>query len=224
MSIPRCSRPGARAVAQPRWWLAIAVVLCCWTVPRLAAAAEPPSSDESPEAKEAFEHYLRAYKLASSSAYEEALRELQQALEKGAPKEVPRRYPDYLFATAKIYQRLNRHIEAVAYYERYLKLAAPTDGNRGKAESELESERAKLLPTTGEPVLSAGLAPAALPSAEPTDARASQPTRVVDNQPFYKKWWFYAAIGGGVATLITVSVLAAQPWQPKYENPVVVEF
>ncbi|HNN91602.1 MAG TPA: hypothetical protein PKI03_05015, partial [Pseudomonadota bacterium] len=121
------------------------------------------------------------------------------------------------------YQRLNRHIEAVAYYERYLKLAGLEDGNRNKAESELEAERAKLLPLAGEPTLAASLAPAALPSAEAGGER-HQPSRGVDKGPFYKQWWFFAAVGGGVATLITVSVLAAQPWLPKYENPVVVEF
>jgi len=224
MSIPRCFRPEGPSIARTRTWPAVAFALLLCAVPLRATAAEPPSPDDSPESKEAYEHYLRAYKLASASAYEEALRELQQALEKGAPKEVPRRYPDYLFATAKIYQRLNRHIEAVAYYERYLKLATPTDGNRSKAESELESERAKLLPTAGEPVLAASLAPAALPSADSMESRGSQATRDKDSGPFYKKWWFFAAVGGGVATLITISVLAAQPWQPKYENPVVVEF
>jgi tetratricopeptide (TPR) repeat protein len=202
----------------------LALALLALALPAGAIAAEPVLADETPESKEAYEHYLRAYKLASASSYEEALRELQQALDKGAPKEVPRRYPDYLFATAKIYQRLNRHIEAVAYYERYLKLASVSDGNRSKAESELESERAKLLPAIGEPVLAASLAPAALPSVESPDGAKSPPARATDTGPFYKKWWFFAAIGGGVATLITVSVLAAQPWQPKYENPVVVEF
>lgn len=227
MSTPRCSRPGfgpiVRLSSGPRRWpwvLCLAVLLCA----RLAGAAESNVSDETPESKEAYEHYLRAYKLASTSSYEEALRELQQALEKGAPKEAPRRYPDYLFATAKIYQRLGRHIEAVAYYERYLKLAGTEDGNRSKAESELEGERAKLLPLMAEPVLSATLSPAALPSSEGGTERGSKPARPADTGPFYKKWWFFAAVGGGVATLITVSVLAAQPWLPKYENPVVVEF
>ncbi len=219
MSTPRCSS----RLALPR----LAPLALCLGVlvfsGRLAAAAESSLSDEPAESKEAYEHYLRAYKLASNSAYEEALRELQQALEKGGPKEVPRRYPDYLFATAKIYQRLNRHIEAVAYYERYLKLAGPEDGNRSKAESELEGERAKLLPLLGEPTLSTSLAPAALPSVDSSGASAAT-SRPVDRGPFYKQWWFFAAVGGGVATLITVSVLAAQPWLPKYENPVVVEF
>jgi tetratricopeptide (TPR) repeat protein len=142
MSTPRCSSRLAPPRLAP---LALCLGLLFFSG-RLAAAAESSPSDEPPESKEAYEHYLRAYKLASNSAYEEALRELQQALEKGGPKEVPRRYPDYLFATAKIYQRLNRHIEAVAYYERYLKLATPTDGNRSKAESELERV-SRALPT-----------------------------------------------------------------------------
>ena len=219
MSTPRCSRRPL-----PLRLLPLALSLGIFLGAGLAQAAESAPSDESPESKEAYEHYLRAYKLASSSSYEEALRELQQALDKGAPKEVPRRYPDYLFATAKIYQRLNRHIEAVAYYERYLKLAGLEDGNRNKAESELEAERAKLLPLAGEPTLAASLAPAALPGVDAGGERRAQPSRSVDKGPFYKQWWFFAAVGGGVATLITVSVLAAQPWLPKYENPVVVEF
>jgi tetratricopeptide (TPR) repeat protein len=220
MSTPRCSRLRAVTPRLLPLTLCLGVLLCA----RLGGAAETPASDESPESKEAYEHYLRAYRLASNSSYEEALGELQQALEKGAPKEVPRRYPDYLFATAKIYQRLNRHIEAVAYYERYLKLAGPEDGNRNKAESELESERAKLLPLVGQPTLAASLSPAVLPGGEASAERGGAAARPVDTGPFYKKWWFFAAVGGGVATLITVSVLAAQPWLPKYENPVVVEF
>ena len=224
MSILLCSRTQRLQQAAPRSWLSLGAALLLWLLPTFAHAVDSQTAEDSPESKEAYEHYLRAYKLASASAYEEALRELQQALEKGAPKEVPRRYPDYLFATAKIYQRLNRHIEAVAYYERYLKLATATDGNRSKAESELESERAKLLPTTAEPLLSASLAPAVLPSGELAPTPNSQPARAVDRGPIYKQWWFWTAVGGGAVTLITVSVLAAQPWLPKYENPVVVEF
>lgn len=224
MSIPPCSNRSHGATSVPPRWLLWAVALLCLTLPIVGQAAEPAAPDETPESKEAYEHYLRAYKLASSSSYEEALGELQQALEKGGPKEVPRRYPDYLFATAKIYQRLNRHVEAVAYYERYLKLAPAQDGNRSRAESELESERAKLLPLSTEPVLSASLSPAALPSVDPGSDKLGSGSRKSDSGPFYKKWWFFAAVGGGVATLITVSVLAARPWLPKYENPVVVEF
>ena len=84
----------------------------------------------------------------------------------------------------------------MAYYERYLKLAGLEDGNRNKAESELEAERAKLLPLAGEPTLAASLAPAACQCRCGGERRA-QPSRSVDKGPFYKRWWFFAAVGAG---------------------------
>ena len=188
MSIRLCSDffvGRARAVARVRRAVVVllAGLLTVWLLPTQAWAAAPSDGSataDSADAAEAYEHYLRAYKLASASAYEEALKELQQALEKGAPKEGPKHYPDYLFATAKVYGRLNRHIEAVAYYERYLQLSSPDAPNRAKAESELQGERAKLAPLAGEPLFPPTLSTsvAALPSAR---AARNPPFRVFPN-------------------------------------------
>lgn len=235
MSIRLCSDffvGRARAVARVRRAVVVllAGLLTVWLLPTQAWAAAPSDGSataDSADAAEAYEHYLRAYKLASASAYEEALKELQQALEKGAPKEGPKHYPDYLFATAKVYGRLNRHIEAVAYYERYLQLSSPDAPNRAKAESELQGERAKLAPLAGEPLFPPTLSTsvAALPSGEgAADAGAVEHKKEAPQPPLYRRPWFLAAVGGGVATIIFVSIMAAQPWRPHYENPVAVQF
>jgi tetratricopeptide (TPR) repeat protein len=166
-------------------------------------------------------HYARSRALFSAQKYEACITELKAAYKL-------RQLPRLLLNMGQAYRKLGRAREALAHYELYLQVdpdprpevreevigyiektramlaaAEPGAGAAMSPQGESEHPRPGLLPQPPQKN-QADEAVRPLPPAGP----ASRPQRR-PGQPVYKKWWFWTALSGVLATGITAGVVAA---------------
>ena len=129
------------------------------------------------------QHYDTALELFQDGRYEAALGEFQAAYEQ-------RQMPWLLVNIGRTLHRLGRLKEAIAHYERYQQSGLGTDPETNQKAREYLAQARLLL----------AQAPKTAGSADATTA--GQPESV----PRYKKWWFWTAIGGGVAAAAIIGI------------------
>ena len=129
------------------------------------------------------QHYDTALEQFQDGRYEAALGEFQAAYEQ-------RQMPWLLVNIGRTLHRLGRLKEAIAHYERYQQSGLGTDPETNQKAREYLAQARLLL----------AQAPKTAGSADATTA--GQPESV----PRYKKWWFWTAIGGGVAAAAIIGI------------------
>ncbi len=181
-------------------------------------------------------HYDLAMALYQAQRFEDAIPEFKAAYEREAK-------PGLLFNIAQSYRKAGHPREAIEYYDRYLssepkldnEMRRKVDGYLAEARNTLAAlelemkqrlaeEKAKRereqepAPSTLAPDPTAGpavpaAAPAPAPRPEPTVAATAPAGEAGRPVPLYKRWWFWTAIGGGVAAaaIVTGVVLATRP-------------
>ncbi len=130
------------------------------------------------------QHYDTALELFQDGRYEAALSEFQAGY-------AQRQMPWLLVNIGRTLHRLGRLKEAIAHYERYQQSDLGTDPETSQKAREYLAQARLLLaqaPKAG--------------SADSATAASGQPESV----PRYKKWWFWTAIGGGVAVVAIVGI------------------
>lgn len=157
-------------------------------------------ADDLVGAKAAYEDGTRSFNLA----------EYSQALQ--SYKESYRLRPDpaLLFNIGQCHRLLGHTDEAVSLYKSYLR-EAPNAKNRADVEKridELQGQRPTITEAQGEPKSAAlDLTPSKRPEGATTD-RADEPGQVT-TAAFYKRWWFWTAVGAVAAGAgVTLGVLA----------------
>jgi hypothetical protein len=152
----------------------------------------PPLTESEQRARAEFERAQRAYDL---GRFEEAIVHYSRAYEAMA-------LPAFLFNIAQCHRLLGEYAQAAFFYRRYLDLAGnpPNAALARELLSEMEqrqSERERLERETGARVR------AALQKPRPEDLQ----------EPIFRRWWFWAAVGGVVAGMTAVTVASTQPRQ-----------
>ena len=128
------------------------------------------------------QHYDTALELFQDGRYEAALSEFQAGY-------AQRQMPWLLVNIGRTLHRLGRLKEAIAHYQRYQQSDLGTDPETSQKAREYLAQARLLL--------------AQAPKAGSADsATGGQPERM----PLYKKWWFWTAIGGGVAVVAIVGI------------------
>ncbi len=130
------------------------------------------------------QHYDTALELFQDGRYEAALSEFQAAYEQ-------RQMPWLLVNIGRTLHRLGRLKEAIAHYERYQQSGLGTDPETNQKAREYLAQARLLL----------AQAPKTPGSADSATAAGGQ-----ESAPRYKKWWFWTAIGGGVAVVAIVGI------------------
>jgi tetratricopeptide (TPR) repeat protein len=180
----------------------VAVVLICAGSPARALA------DEAIE--RAKKHLAKATEFFHQGKYEQSAEEYQKAYEAKA-------VPDFLYNIGQCHKNLGgvEHLEkAVSYIESYLEMyrkasRVPPDQKEVEAEiaqlkqqienlRQAEQKKPAPEPEKPEPAVDVPAADFSIPDEEPAPAPS----------PFYKKWWFWTAVGavvagGVVAVLLT---------------------
>ena len=188
----------------------------------MGGSARAQSGAAPGEAKRHFERGLRLY---DGHSYDEAIVELRASYQID-----PR--PEILYALGQA-QRMNHQCkEAIVSYEAYLH-TGPAARQEAAARDQIGSCRAELAAETGapdKPVASPVPTPAheaapqaaggsiamALPAAPtgpppaPAEAIRAAPLPAAHEQsaPLYRRWWFWALIGGGVAAGLAIAASA----------------
>ncbi len=135
-------------------------------------------------------HYDQAVKLFEGGHFEASLPEFQLAYER-------RQMAWLLINIGRNLHRLGRPREALDYYERYKQAETkPDPETQDRIEKYIAQARALAETKSGQPV--------------PADAEKVTPTGSgsTEQKPVYKKWWFWTAIGGGVAAVVIIGVAA----------------
>jgi hypothetical protein len=156
-----------------------------------SSAVPPPPTESEQRARSEFERAQRAYDL---GRFEEAIVHYSRAYEA-----MP--LPPFLFNIAQCHRLLSEYAQAAFFYRRYLDLAGspPNAPLARELLSEMEQrqkEHERLERETGARVRA---------------ALATPPPRSESFEPLYKRWWFWAAVGGTVAGITAVTVASAQP-------------
>lgn len=214
---------GDRDVRGPMLVMALLLMLCA---PTLASATAVAPDDGCLNDVACRQSYDQAVQLFEGGRFEAALGAFQTAYGR-------RQMPWLLINIGRTLHRLGRPAEALAYYDRYRQAEAKPDpgtaarlkkytaqaqalvdtANQQSAsppppDDDAGNDLAGAPPPSGNPTAQAGTpATATAGSASgPTPGSASSPSPVGEAQPIYKKWWFWAAVGGGVAVLVGVGV------------------
>jgi tetratricopeptide (TPR) repeat protein len=128
--------------------------------------------------------YNQAVALFEAGRFETALPEFNAAYER-------RQMPWLLINIGRTLHRLGRPREALDYYERYKKAESRPDAETlERLERYITQARALSESTPAVPVVEAPKPP------------------VKEETPLYKKWWFWTAIGGGVALVVIIGAAA----------------
>jgi hypothetical protein len=203
----------------------IAWLLCLLAAP---AAAGPHSPDDGCLTDSVCRgHYNQAVKLFEGGRFEPALVEFQSAYRR-------RQMPWLLINIGRTLHRLGRPREALEYYDRHRQAEAKPDAETLDRLEKYTAQARALAdtnpttpppetppdpPLTTEPAAAPGAAAApgtaAAPPAAVTPAAATPPAIATaptppqpEHKPVYKKWWFWTAIGGGVAAIAVIGIVA----------------
>lgn len=193
-----------------RW--VVSLLLTCTLLGRSQAAPGGAGASDDPCIKDSAcrEHYQRAIGLYESGRYEAALPEFQSAHES-------RQVPWLLINIGRTLHRLGRLDEAITFYNRYEQAAINDDPETVKKVREYKAQAEVLLSAKGaatgaNPDQSAGPpdATAGTGTAKSPDltAKPADPAPPKEQKPVYKKWWFWTAIGGGVAVIAIIGIAA----------------
>jgi tetratricopeptide (TPR) repeat protein len=157
------------------------------------SSTPPPALTEFEQrARTEFERAQRSYDL---GRFEEAIVHYSRAYEAMA-------LPPFLFNIAQCHRLLGEYAQAAFFYRRYLDLAGnpPNAALARELLGEMEqrqSDHERLERETGARVRA---------------ALTAHPERPEDLEPLYRRWWFWAAVGGGVvAGMTAVTVVSSQP-------------
>ena len=126
--------------------------------------------------------------------------------------------PAVLFNVAQAYRLAGRSEKALTAYRAYLRTAPVDAPNRAQVEArvrELEKIVADTRSTQAAPPagpLPAAQPPAYMPSAaaSPTAALALAPAPTEPSPPFYRRWWFWTAVGAVAVASVVGIVLATR--------------
>ena len=168
-------------------WALLLLLLGGLASPVHAAAPATPADDGCLKEAECSDHYQRAIGLYESGRYETALPEFQAAYQS-------RQMPWLLINIGRTLHRLGRLDEAITFYNRYEQAAPNGDPDTIKKVREYKAQAEVLLGAKGATVTPPADKPPLPVNAGPTDSGSAA-------KPLYKKWWFWTAIGGGVAVL-----------------------
>lgn len=155
---------------------------------------QPPTAESEQLARAEFERAQRAYDL---GRFETAIVHYSRAYEA-----MP--LPAFLFNIAQCHRLLGEHAQAAFFYRRYLDLAgnpanAPLTRELLSEMEQRQSERERHERDT---------------AARATAALTMNPLGAHEAEPLYKRWWFWAVVGGAVAAGMTaVTVANNQPTQ-----------
>ena len=196
----------------------------------MAASAQPVLADVRNDART---HYERGTSLFDLGKYHDAAVEYEKAYEL-------KNDPALLFNIGQAYRLANDHLEALTAYRSYLR-RSPDAPNRVEVQSHIEElqqivdseKRSSTSPPMG--VLRPGQAPEGASPSPPAEQRTSPPPAPPDvaatspstspsvvgdvtaappeHKPFYKKWWFWTAVGGVVVAgaVVGIAVAATTP-------------
>ena len=178
--------------ARIRWVRLLLPLLVCGLAlaPPVKAASAASTADACLKEPACSGHYQKAISLYESGRYEAALPEFQAAYES-------RQMPWLLINIGRTFHRLGRLDEAITLYNRYEQADPSGDPETIKKVREYKAQAAVLLATKSTPA---------------TPPSAVTPPPIVDKgsatapQPLYKKWWFWTAIGGGVAVIVVSGI------------------
>lgn len=176
---PRSSTRSPIRAAAPLLCALLATLVCAG--PRLAAAAPENPDDGCLSDPICREHYEKAVGLFEQGRFDTALSEFQAAY-------AQRQMPWLLINMGRTLHRLGRPKEALEQYDLYT-----------KAESRIDPETRQRLDKY---IAQAQAQASGAPEATPPLATPPAATRPGD-KPLYKKWWFWTAIGGGVAVVVS---------------------
>ncbi len=182
-----------------------------------SAAAGPTSPDDGCLTDNpCLTHYNQAVKLFEDGRFEPALAEFQAAYHR-------RQMPWLLINIGRTLHRLGRPREALDYYERHRQAETKPDTETlERREKYIAQARALTDGTTTtsgdtpeavtmtpkEPATTDPTAVSAPPTVAATPAAAVSTAPQPEHQPLYKKWWFWTAIGGGVAAIAIIGIAA----------------
>lgn len=180
-------------------------------------------------------HYELAMALYQAQKFDEAVPEFKAAYEREAK-------PGLLFNIAQCYRKAGHPREAVDYYDRYLSSEPRMDTDtRRKVDGYLAEARNTLAalelemkqrlaeekaarerepqPAPAPAATAAPSQPALLPvvPSEPV-AATSPPDRQTRSTPLYQRWWFWTAIGGGVAAAAVITGVAVGTRSTSYPS------
>ena len=173
----------------PIRWVVVLLLLCGLTTPGHAATSSAVEATDDACLREptCSGHYQKALSLYESGRYEAALPEFQSAYES-------RQMPWLLINIGRTFHRLGRLDEAITLYKRYEQADPSGDPETLKKVREYKAQAEVLLASKSAP-------PAPPPDVVPA-AGAVDKGRSPAPVPLYKKWWFWTAIGGGVAVIV----------------------
>jgi tetratricopeptide (TPR) repeat protein len=173
--------------------LAALVTLCLALASQPAQAMSP--DDGCIQDAACNKHYDTALQNFQDGHYQAALEAFQAAYS-------VRQMPWLLINIGRTLHRLGRLKEAVTQYERYQKAALNSDPETQQRVREYLAQARVLLGQ--DPAAAAESPPESKPlPAESTALTSAPPAAAV---PVYKKWWFWTAIGGGVAVVAAVGI------------------
>lgn len=202
-----------------------AVVAALLVLGARSAAAGPSSPDDGCLTDSScLGHYNQAVKLFEDRRFEPALGEFQAAYHR-------RQMPWLLINIGRTLHRLGRPREALEYYERHRLAETKPDAETLERREKYTAQARALIEASANPSAAATSEPgetaAAAQTAAATEPAATAPTSVVaptaaaataaatvnaseqpEKPPLYKKWWFWTAIGGGVAVIAIVGIAA----------------
>ena len=172
--------------------MALALLMLC-AAPRRAAAAPENPDDGCLSDPVCRGHYEQAVALFEQGRFDTALSEFQAAY-------AQRQMPWLLINMGRTLHRLGRPKEALEQYDLYTKAESRIDPEtRQRLDKYIAQAQTQAQAQPAE-------APAALP-AVPSGVPDKSPPRPSD-KPLYKKWWFWTAIGGGVAAIAVIGIVA----------------
>lgn len=201
----RTNSPSLRVILR----VALLVIGLCAIVPTRAAGNPLPPDDGCLREAICREHYDKAYALYEKGRYEAALPEFQAAYQL-------RQMPWLLINIGRTLHRLGRLEEAITYYERYQRAAPNGDPETSRKVQEYITQARVLLEVktttssgpggtpTPPPILSP--TPSDLPAQAENDPVKNPPAPAGPEKPFYKKWWFWAAVGGGAGIILITGI------------------
>lgn len=167
-------------------------------------------------------HYEQAVRQFESGRYEGALASFQAAYQR-------RQMPWLLINLGRTLHRLGRPRDALQYYDRFRQAETRPDAETAARLEKYTAQARTLVDTAGSPLPAAGdddpkgevgtvptasSNPPAKPAPDPTvnagagttttTTAPSQPAE--SGRPIYKKWWFWALVGGGALLVVGVGV------------------
>jgi tetratricopeptide (TPR) repeat protein len=139
--------------------------------------------------------YDKAVSLFEGGRYEAALPEFQAAYDR-------RQMPWLLINIGRTLHRLGRPKEALDHYERY-KQAEPRPDAETQERLEKYISQAKALADTP-----------SMQTVQPASTSSPSSATPGSETPLYKKWWFWAAVGGGVLGVVLITGIAVGASRP----------